>query len=136
MAKKQTAEQKEFEQAIKDAGERSMRRINKITQMVREYYTIINNDKMNATELTLIGMDTMMAAFKLICEAHDLDDLNLPERLASTNNALNTLRSMLAQTYLNMEAMAKHVANLRASKKDFADKYGVRLEEVYKGKLI
>ena len=117
MAKKQTAEQKEFEQAIKDAGERSMRRINKITQMVREYYTIINNDKMNATELTLIGMDTMMAAFKLICEAHDLDDLNLPERLASTNNALNTLRSMLAQTYLNMEAMAKHVANLRASKK-------------------
>jgi hypothetical protein len=43
---------------------------------------------------------------------------------------------MLAQTYLNMEAMAKHVANLRASKKDFADKYGVRLEEVNKGKLI
>lgn len=98
------------DETTKKLGEASLNRINMVAKMAKEYFRALNGGRISSFELFQVGIDTILAGFQLVSRSHDMDELNVDERIKSVNATLNTVLNVLNKVYLNPEVVANQVA--------------------------
>lgn len=90
-------------------GSASLSRIDQIAKMAKEYYRAINGT-INSLEMYQIGVDTIMAGFKLVSRSNDMDEMDVDTRINIMNATLSVIVNVLNKVYLDPQVVAGQVA--------------------------
>lgn len=114
-----TEEQKIDDQAKQELADASMKQIQQIAKMVKEYHRAIYGS-INSTELYVLGVNTIMAGLQMISRSNDMDMLDVDTRIATMKATMATIQQVLDKVYLNPEVVAGMVAQaaLETAKRD------------------
>ena len=113
-------EQKLDDQTKQELGNASIKRIEIISHMIKEYFRALNDGKLNSFEFMAIGMDTVLAGYQLISRSNDMDMLDVDTRIATMKAITNSIQQVLEKVYLNPEVVAGMVAQaaIESAKRD------------------
>ena len=114
-----TEERKIDDQAKQELADASMKQIQQIAKMVKEYHRAIYGS-INSTELYVLGVNTIMAGLQMISRSNDMDMLDVDTRIATMKATMATIQQVLDKVYLNPEVVAGMVAQaaLETAKRD------------------
>lgn len=90
-------------------GDASLKRINIIAKMVKEYFRCIN-ENLSSVEMYAIGMDCILAGWSLIGRSNDMDLLDVDGRIAIAKASMETINKVVEKVYCNPEVVAGMVA--------------------------
>lgn len=115
-----TEEQKLDDKTKQELGDASIKRIEIIAHLIKEYFRALNDGKMNSFEFMAIGMDTVLAGYQLISRSNDMDMLDVDTRIATMKAVSSSIQQVLDRVYLNPEVVAGMVAQaaIESAKRD------------------
>lgn len=85
----------------KRMNEESVKRQEWIQKHVREYFKAINGNKLNAPEMFALGMDTIIAGYKMVSRFSDMLSQNADERMNTILTVRSYINDELNKTFLN-----------------------------------
>ena len=106
-----TEEQKLDEETKQQVGDASIKQIQQIAHMVKEYIRALNGGTINSTELFILGTNTILAGYQLISRSNDMDLLDVDTRISTIKAVQATIQQVIDKVYLNPEVVAGMVAH-------------------------